>query len=228
MRIKFPPTYPLIYKTLRIDSKLTTAEAIQFISETLNVAIQGNVGLYIPQERLWLDPNTPLSHYEQLQEVVRVFSSCAVLLSEARLRLSWCNRERNPCSFSLFLLSLMNSIFNFSPLSSGRGRIQRPRCSSRQAPKVRWWWDVLYIILSIGRRETITMDLFFFWDMAAEGIILWERKARVFCVGYLPFFSVRAICGFFFCGLCGISWPHSFALCTFCCYFCAFQKATNK
>jgi len=25
MRIKFPPTYPLIYKTLRIDSKLTTA-----------------------------------------------------------------------------------------------------------------------------------------------------------------------------------------------------------
>jgi len=72
MRIKFPPTYPLIYKTLRIDSKLTTAEAIQFISETLNVAVQGNVGLYIPQERLWLDQNTPLSQYAQLQEVVRL------------------------------------------------------------------------------------------------------------------------------------------------------------
>jgi len=72
MRIKFPPTYPLIYKTLRIDSKLTTQEAIQFISETLNVAIQGNVGLYIPSERLWLEQNTPLSHYEQLQEVEEV------------------------------------------------------------------------------------------------------------------------------------------------------------
>jgi len=72
MRIKFPPTYPLIYKTLRIDSKLTTAEAIQFISETLNVAVQGNVGLYIPQERLWLDQNTPLSQYDQLQEVEEV------------------------------------------------------------------------------------------------------------------------------------------------------------
>ncbi len=74
MRIKFPPTYPLIYKTLRIDSKLTSNEAIIFISETLNVAIQGNIGLYIPQERMWLDQNTPLSHYEQLQEVVGFLS----------------------------------------------------------------------------------------------------------------------------------------------------------
>jgi len=72
MRIKFPPTYPLIYKTLRIDSKLTSQEAIQFISETLNVPIQGNVGLYIPQDRIWLDQHTPLSQYEQLQEVEEV------------------------------------------------------------------------------------------------------------------------------------------------------------
>jgi hypothetical protein len=72
MRIKFPPTYPLIYKTLRIDSKLTSHEAIIFISETLNVAIQGNVGLYIPQEHMWLDPNTPLSQYDKLHEVEEV------------------------------------------------------------------------------------------------------------------------------------------------------------
>jgi len=72
MRIKFPPTYPLIYKTLRIDSKLTANEAIHFISETLNVAIQGNVGLYIPQEHMWLDPNTPLSQYDTLHEVEEV------------------------------------------------------------------------------------------------------------------------------------------------------------
>eukprot|EP01089_Gocevia_fonbrunei_P011918 TRINITY_DN266_c0_g1_i1.p1 TRINITY_DN266_c0_g1~~TRINITY_DN266_c0_g1_i1.p1 ORF type:complete len:104 (-),score=20.95 TRINITY_DN266_c0_g1_i1:163-474(-) len=72
MRIKFPPSYPLIYKTLRIDSKLTTQEAISFISETLNVPVDGYAGLYIPQERFWLDDNTPLSEYPQLQEVEEV------------------------------------------------------------------------------------------------------------------------------------------------------------
>eukprot|EP01088_Endostelium_zonatum_P014062 TRINITY_DN2939_c0_g1_i1.p1 TRINITY_DN2939_c0_g1~~TRINITY_DN2939_c0_g1_i1.p1 ORF type:complete len:102 (+),score=27.66 TRINITY_DN2939_c0_g1_i1:156-461(+) len=72
MRIKFPPTYPLIYKTLRVDSKLTTKEAIVYISETLNVPLQGNVGLYIPQERIWLDDNTALTEYPQLQEVEEV------------------------------------------------------------------------------------------------------------------------------------------------------------
>eukprot|EP01088_Endostelium_zonatum_P019988 TRINITY_DN7156_c0_g1_i2.p1 TRINITY_DN7156_c0_g1~~TRINITY_DN7156_c0_g1_i2.p1 ORF type:complete len:104 (-),score=24.52 TRINITY_DN7156_c0_g1_i2:97-408(-) len=72
MRIKFPPSYPLIYKTLRIDSKLTTREAINFISETLNVPVSGGIGLYIPQERQWLDDNTPLSEYPQLQEVEEV------------------------------------------------------------------------------------------------------------------------------------------------------------
>eukprot|EP00005_Dracoamoeba_jomungandri_P001194 CAMPEP_0174249866 /NCGR_PEP_ID=MMETSP0439-20130205/183_1 /TAXON_ID=0 /ORGANISM="Stereomyxa ramosa, Strain Chinc5" /LENGTH=100 /DNA_ID=CAMNT_0015329793 /DNA_START=92 /DNA_END=394 /DNA_ORIENTATION=+ len=72
MRIKFPPTYPLIYKTLRIDAKLTTNEAIQFISETLNVGIQGNVGLYIPSERMWLDQDCPLSDYDILHEVEEV------------------------------------------------------------------------------------------------------------------------------------------------------------
>eukprot|EP01090_Pellita_catalonica_P001567 TRINITY_DN11331_c0_g1_i2.p1 TRINITY_DN11331_c0_g1~~TRINITY_DN11331_c0_g1_i2.p1 ORF type:complete len:102 (+),score=13.97 TRINITY_DN11331_c0_g1_i2:162-467(+) len=72
MRIKFPPTYPLIYKTLRIDSKLTTQEAMEFISETLNVPITGEMGLYIPQERLWLDADRPLSEYDQLQEAEEV------------------------------------------------------------------------------------------------------------------------------------------------------------
>eukprot|EP01102_Stenamoeba_stenopodia_P010194 TRINITY_DN3044_c0_g5_i2.p1 TRINITY_DN3044_c0_g5~~TRINITY_DN3044_c0_g5_i2.p1 ORF type:complete len:106 (-),score=21.23 TRINITY_DN3044_c0_g5_i2:106-423(-) len=72
MRIKFPPTYPLIYKTLRIDSNLTTVQAIQFISESLNVSAGVNMGLYLPQEKLFLNDNTPLSEYPQLQDAEEV------------------------------------------------------------------------------------------------------------------------------------------------------------
>ena len=68
LRIKFPPTYPLIYKTLRIDANLTVTEAITFIGESLNVACGGNIGLFLPDEKRWLDPDTKLSLYENLQE----------------------------------------------------------------------------------------------------------------------------------------------------------------
>lgn len=73
LRIKFPPTYPLIYKTLRIDANLTVTEAVSFISETLNIPSEPNMGLYLPDERRWLDDNTPLSQYESLQDVVSFF-----------------------------------------------------------------------------------------------------------------------------------------------------------
>lgn len=73
LRIKFPPTYPLIYKTLRIDANLTVTEAITFIGESLNVACGGNIGLFLPDEKRWLDPDTKLSLYENLQEEVSEF-----------------------------------------------------------------------------------------------------------------------------------------------------------
>jgi len=72
MRIKFPPTYPLIYKTLRIDSNLTVVQAISYISETLNVSAGEHIGLYLPQEKRWLDDNSPLSAYPQLQDAEEV------------------------------------------------------------------------------------------------------------------------------------------------------------
>jgi hypothetical protein len=53
---------------LRIDSNLTVMEAIKFIGETLNVACGGNIGLYLPDEKRWLDDNAPLSAYDNLQE----------------------------------------------------------------------------------------------------------------------------------------------------------------
>lgn len=74
LRIKFPMTYPLIYKTLRVDANFTAKQAVQFIAETVNVAnlLNGNEGLYLPDEKRWLDDNTPLSSYESLQDVVRI------------------------------------------------------------------------------------------------------------------------------------------------------------
>ena len=70
LRIKFPPTYPLIYKTLRVDSELSVEEAITFIGETLHVPAGENIGLYIPQTKQWLDSETPLKEYPILEDAV--------------------------------------------------------------------------------------------------------------------------------------------------------------
>jgi len=72
LRIKFPPTYPLIYKTLRIDANLTVSEAVAFIAETLNIPNESHIGLYLPDEKRWLDDDTPLSTYDSLQEVEHI------------------------------------------------------------------------------------------------------------------------------------------------------------
>jgi hypothetical protein len=72
LRIKFPVTYPLIYKTLRVDANFTVHQAVRFIAETVNVTglLVGSEGLYIPDEAQWLDDNTILSTYKTLQEAV--------------------------------------------------------------------------------------------------------------------------------------------------------------
>jgi len=72
LRIKFPPTYPLIYKTLRIDANLSVAESVAFIAETLNIPSEQNIGLYLPDEKRWLDDDTPLSQYDSLQDVEHI------------------------------------------------------------------------------------------------------------------------------------------------------------
>ncbi|PRP75800.1 hypothetical protein PROFUN_08794 [Planoprotostelium fungivorum] len=72
LRIKFPPTYPLIYKTLRIDANLTVHEAVLFIAETLNIPNDAGIGLYLPDEKRWLDDNSLLNTYESLQDVEHI------------------------------------------------------------------------------------------------------------------------------------------------------------
>lgn len=73
LRIKFPQTYPLIYKTLRVDPNLTVAEAVVYIAQTVSAPppTQGaGIGLFVPSQKKWLTENEPLSTYSSLQEEV--------------------------------------------------------------------------------------------------------------------------------------------------------------
>jgi len=72
LRIKFPPTYPLIYKTLRIDANLTVQEAVSYVAETLNIPKETDIGLYLPDEKRWLDDSSTLSSYDSLQDVEHI------------------------------------------------------------------------------------------------------------------------------------------------------------
>eukprot|EP00727_Mastigamoeba_balamuthi_P004851 m51a1_g14364 hypothetical protein (103) ;mRNA; f:228373-228681 len=69
LRVKFPPTYPLIYKTVRVDGSMLVRDAVLFIAESLRVNYGGSsIGLYVPEHRLWLDDARRLSSYPQLLE----------------------------------------------------------------------------------------------------------------------------------------------------------------
>lgn len=72
LRIKFPQTYPMIYKTLRVDPNLTVAEAVVYIAQTVSAphTAQGGIGLFVPSQKKWLGENEPLSTYSSLQEEV--------------------------------------------------------------------------------------------------------------------------------------------------------------
>ena len=71
LRIKFPPTYPLIYKTVRLDENLTVTNAIKRIAEDLHLPQDDtdHIGLYLPSDVTWLDNNNKLSDYPNLAEV---------------------------------------------------------------------------------------------------------------------------------------------------------------
>jgi hypothetical protein len=64
-----PPTYPLIYKTLRLDENLTVRGAVETIAETLHLPEAGaSIGLFIPAETLWLDNEKTLADYPTLAD----------------------------------------------------------------------------------------------------------------------------------------------------------------
>jgi len=72
LRVKFPNTFPVIYKTLRVDCNLTTLEAIEFMCNSINVPFSQDYVLYNPEEKRHLDGSTPLSEYEGLQEAEHI------------------------------------------------------------------------------------------------------------------------------------------------------------
>lgn len=66
LRIKFPVTYPIIHKVVRIDSNMVVKEALPFIAESVHVPYSPDIGLYLPDDKLWLDDDKKLSEYPQL------------------------------------------------------------------------------------------------------------------------------------------------------------------
>jgi len=67
LRVKFPPTYPLIYKTLRVDRNLTVAESVGYIAQTVNVPASPNFGLYVPSQKRWLSDGDQLANFGYLE-----------------------------------------------------------------------------------------------------------------------------------------------------------------
>jgi hypothetical protein len=132
LRIKFPPTYPLIYKTLRVDAKFTTKEAVKFIADTVNVTslLQGSEGLYIPDEKRWLDDATPLTAYDSLQDVVRepkrTSKKNIIFFFLARFICFWCSCHANSIPGHQFVTvkRKLNHFNKFHPFGR-RGPVKR-------------------------------------------------------------------------------------------------------
>jgi len=68
IRVKFPQTYPVIYKTLRVDPNLTVSESVQYIAETVNVPSAPNIGIFIPSQKRWLNDNDQLGSFNLQDE----------------------------------------------------------------------------------------------------------------------------------------------------------------
>ncbi|KAH3745151.1 hypothetical protein Pelo_13471 [Pelomyxa schiedti] len=69
LRIKFPQTYPLIHKVVRIDSNLTVKDSVTFIGESLRVPYKNNnIGLFLPDEKIWLKDDERIGSYTDIQD----------------------------------------------------------------------------------------------------------------------------------------------------------------
>eukprot|EP01119_Soliformovum_irregulare_P013402 TRINITY_DN3555_c0_g2_i3.p1 TRINITY_DN3555_c0_g2~~TRINITY_DN3555_c0_g2_i3.p1 ORF type:complete len:349 (+),score=86.57 TRINITY_DN3555_c0_g2_i3:110-1156(+) len=71
VKIKFPQTYPMVYKTLRLDKNLTTKENIAYIASCLNFSSGGTSGIGLAistkgsQSPVFMDLDEPLLKYEK-------------------------------------------------------------------------------------------------------------------------------------------------------------------
>ncbi|MDP2434676.1 MAG: hypothetical protein Q8P67_02935 [archaeon] len=72
IRIKFPETYPIIYKNMRINGNLTVPQAIDYIANELSVPGGPNFGFFLPETRTWVPDDIPLIQFEELQTAEEV------------------------------------------------------------------------------------------------------------------------------------------------------------
>jgi hypothetical protein len=72
IRIKFPETYPIIYKNMRINGNLTVPAAIEYIANELSVPGGPQFGFYLPEARIWVPNDIPLIQFEELQTAEEV------------------------------------------------------------------------------------------------------------------------------------------------------------
>jgi len=72
LKLKFPSTFPIALKTLKVDSMLTVDEVIALIGEKLNLSSLGfgsaGVGLFYPRTRVFFQAHNPISTYRKLIE----------------------------------------------------------------------------------------------------------------------------------------------------------------
>eukprot|EP01133_Synstelium_polycarpum_P014517 gene14517-17137_t len=68
VRVKFPADYPVIYKTIRLQSTQTVQEAIAAIGLAINVNPAPDIGLYLPDAKSHLQENQLLSSFEGLTQ----------------------------------------------------------------------------------------------------------------------------------------------------------------
>ncbi|ELP93096.1 hypothetical protein EIN_053410 [Entamoeba invadens IP1] len=64
MRIKFPISFPIIYKTLRVDGDMSVKDSVQFIAGQLHMLPEDGIGLYLPTAKKWLDDESLLETYQ--------------------------------------------------------------------------------------------------------------------------------------------------------------------
>ena len=72
LRIKFPETFPVIYKTVRLESNISVHDALLIIAEAAHMAYEEGYTIYIPDVKLFLDETKKLSEYPQLREEVYI------------------------------------------------------------------------------------------------------------------------------------------------------------
>ncbi|ELP84020.1 hypothetical protein EIN_346670 [Entamoeba invadens IP1] len=65
MKLRFPSSYPVIAKILRVDGNLSVKDAIVFIAEAIHMKAEEGIGLYLNGAKKWMDESAQLIEYQE-------------------------------------------------------------------------------------------------------------------------------------------------------------------